>query len=75
MNSTIYETLSWAKQRWCNVNGITPDATGVQPKYLKEAYFAGVNLSPNDASKYGYIVPLVCIYEIDWATYHSDVGH
>jgi dolichyl-diphosphooligosaccharide--protein glycosyltransferase len=75
MNSTIYETLSWAKQRWCNVNGITPDATGVQPKYLKEAYFAGVNLSPNAASKYGYIVPLVCIYEIDWATYHHDVGH
>ncbi len=74
-NSTIYETLSWAKQRWCDVNGLTPDESGVQPKYLKEAYFAGVNLSPNDASKYGYIVPLICIYEIDWATYHHDVGH
>jgi dolichyl-diphosphooligosaccharide--protein glycosyltransferase len=75
MNSTIYKMMSWAKQRWCDTFGITPDATGVQPTYFKEAYFAGVNLSPNDAGKYNYIVPLVCIYEIDWPTYRHDLGY
>jgi dolichyl-diphosphooligosaccharide--protein glycosyltransferase len=74
-NSTIYKMMSWAKQRWCDTFGITPDETGVQPTYFKEAYFAGVNLDPNDAGKYGGIVPLVCIYEIDWPKYRHDMGY
>jgi hypothetical protein len=75
MNSTIYKMLSWAKQRWCNTFGITPDETGVQPTYFKEAYFAGVNLNPNDAGKYGGIIPIVAIYEIDWTKYRQDFGY
>jgi dolichyl-diphosphooligosaccharide--protein glycosyltransferase len=77
MNTTIYKLMSWAKQRWCDTNGITPDATGVQPTYFKEVYFAGVNLSPDTAaSEYGAaIVPLVCLYKIDWDKYRQDTGY
>jgi dolichyl-diphosphooligosaccharide--protein glycosyltransferase len=73
-NTTIYKLMSWAKQRWCDTNSVTPDESGVQPTYFKEAYFAGETLSPNDAGKYGYIIPIVAIYEIDWAKYHSSQG-
>jgi dolichyl-diphosphooligosaccharide--protein glycosyltransferase len=73
-NTTIYKMMSWAKQRWCDDSSITPDGPGVEPTYFKEAYFAGVNLAPSDAGKYGGIVPLVCIYEIDWAKYHQYLG-
>ncbi len=77
-NSTIYELMSWGKQRWCNVRGeqgesVSPDEAGVEPQYFKEAYFAGLDLSTTDASnKYGGLVPLVCLYEIDWQKYYSD---
>jgi dolichyl-diphosphooligosaccharide--protein glycosyltransferase len=71
-NSTIYKLMSWGKYRWCSANGVTPDEAGIQPTYFKEAYFAGLNLSPNDAyTKYGNIIPLICIYEIDYTTYHN----
>jgi dolichyl-diphosphooligosaccharide--protein glycosyltransferase len=71
-NSTIYKLMSWGKQRWCDQNSASIDEYGVQPEYFKEAYFAGVTLSPTDASnKYGRLVPLVCLYEIDWQKYYS----
>ena len=71
-NSTIHKLMSWGKQRWCDENDATPDESGIQPQYFKEAYFAGLTLSPNSAySKYGSLVPLVCLYEIDWSTYYS----
>ncbi len=73
-NSTIYKLMSWGKQRWCEETGfIIPDESATQPEYFKEAYFAGLALSPYDASnKYRGIVPLVCLYEIDWQQYYSD---
>jgi dolichyl-diphosphooligosaccharide--protein glycosyltransferase len=70
-NSTIYKLMSWAKQRWCDVSGlgyIYPDEAGVQPEYFKEAYFAGLDASP---SKYGGLIPLVALYEIDWQKYYN----
>ncbi len=71
-SSTIYELMSWGKQRWCDQNGVTPDEEAFEPEYFKEAYFAGVDLSPSEAgTKYGGIVPLVCLYEIDWQKYYS----
>jgi dolichyl-diphosphooligosaccharide--protein glycosyltransferase len=73
MNSTIYKLMSWAKQRWCDTYSISPDVAGVQPTYFKEAFFSGLSLSPNDMqNKYGNIVPLVSLYEIDWQQYYSD---
>jgi len=66
-NSTIYKLMSWAKQRWCEQNGVSPDEMGVQPQYFKEEYFAGLSLSADQvASKYGGIVPLVCLYSIEY---------
>jgi len=71
-SSTIYKLMSWGKQRWCDQNGASPDEAGIQPEYFKEAYFAGVDLSPSDAGrKYGGLVPLVLLYEIDWQKYYS----
>jgi hypothetical protein len=70
-NSTIYKLLSWAKQRWTDVSGggyIYPDEAGVQPEYFTEAYFAGLDVSP---AKYGGIIPLVALYEIDWQKYYN----
>jgi dolichyl-diphosphooligosaccharide--protein glycosyltransferase len=74
-NATIYKLMSWAKQRWCDVSGmsyVTPDEAGVQPTYFKEAYFAGEELSFTDAYQiYGRLVPMVCLYEIDWPAYYN----
>jgi dolichyl-diphosphooligosaccharide--protein glycosyltransferase len=72
-NSTIYKLMWYAKHQWITnwLSGSDPDA-GEAPTYFKQAYFAGVDLSPDDArSYYGGLVPLVCLYEIDWATYDS----
>jgi len=75
-NTTIYKLMSWAKQRWADVSGvqsgITADEAGVQPTYFKEAFFAGENLSAIDASaKYGGLIPIVALYEIDWQKYYN----
>jgi asparagine N-glycosylation enzyme membrane subunit Stt3 len=75
-NSTIYKLMSYAKQRWVDVSGVlagvTADETAEQPEYFKEAYFAGENLNPIDASnKYGGLIPLVALYEIDWQKYYN----
>jgi len=72
-NSTIYKLMSWGEQRWCNQNGASPIELGVQPVYFKEAFFSGLDLDPTSAANnYGSIVPLVCIYEIDWQKYYAD---
>jgi dolichyl-diphosphooligosaccharide--protein glycosyltransferase len=78
-NSTIYKLMSWAKQRWADVSGapagVQADEPGVQPEYFKELYFAGENLSLVDASsKYSGLIPIVALYEIDWAKYYSATG-
>jgi dolichyl-diphosphooligosaccharide--protein glycosyltransferase len=70
-NSTIYKLMSWAKQRWTDTEGggyIYPDEAGVQPEYFTEAYFAGLDCT---ATKYGGIIPLVALYEIDWQKYYN----
>jgi asparagine N-glycosylation enzyme membrane subunit Stt3 len=73
-NSTIYKLMSHAKNLWCIKNGVTdPDEANVQhPVYFKEAYIAGLDLSPNDSLKYNGLVPLVCLYEINWQKYYTD---
>jgi dolichyl-diphosphooligosaccharide--protein glycosyltransferase len=72
-NSTIYKLMSWGEQRWCGQNSATAADVGVQPTYFKEAFFSGLDLTTaNAGSNYGGIVPLVCLYEIDWAKYYAD---
>jgi hypothetical protein len=73
MNSTIYKLMAWGKHRWCQDNGVVDPEEAewsknglsvgqIEPKYFKEAYFAGVDAGDN----YGGIVPLVCLYKIDY---------
>ena len=50
---------------------ITPDQTGTPPTYFKQAHFAGINTSP---TQYGGLIPIVAIYEIDWASYNAAMG-
>jgi dolichyl-diphosphooligosaccharide--protein glycosyltransferase len=74
-NSTVYELMSYGKQRWCDVNGVTnPDAAAVgTPKYFVEEFFSGETLSQSESSsKYGGLVPLVALYKIDWQQYYKD---
>ena len=78
-NSTIYKLMSYAKQQWADVSGapagVSADVPGVQPAYFKEAYFSGEDLNPIDAStKYGGLIPIVALYEIDWAAYYNATG-
>ena len=78
-NSTVYKLLSWAKQRWVEVGGeesaVQADEAGVEPTFFKEAYFAGENLTAIEASvKYGGLIPIVALYEIDWESYYNATG-
>ncbi len=76
-SATIYKLMSWGKQSWCNASGmgyITPDETIPEPTYFKKAFFAGEDRSFADAYQVGsqsWVVPLVCLYEIDWAAYYN----
>jgi dolichyl-diphosphooligosaccharide--protein glycosyltransferase len=74
-NTTIYKLMSWGKNRWCEVNVVQdPDYLNVtQPVYFVEEFFSGLNLSQDaSSSKYGGLVPLVCLYRIDWQKYYND---
>ncbi len=78
-SSTVYKLLSYAKQRWADVSGpdynVVTDEVGVEPTYFKEAFFAGEELNPIDASaKYGGLIPVVALYEIDWDSYYNTPG-
>lgn len=73
MNSTIYKLMSYTKNRWCLEHNVVnpdadPNAYNVRvPMYFEEAYFAGLELTPSDAnSKYGSLIPLVCLYKINY---------
>ena len=75
VNTTVYKLMSWGKDAWCAVNGVTdPDYENVtQPIYFAEEFFSGLNLTPDESqAKYGQLVPLVCLYKIDWQTYYND---
>jgi dolichyl-diphosphooligosaccharide--protein glycosyltransferase len=78
MNSTIYKLMSLGKHRWTSINQVlNPDQdawsrngltlTDIEPKYFKDVYIAGL-----ESEGYGGIIPLVCLYEIDWQKYNSD---
>jgi len=74
-NSTIYKLMSYGKHRWIEVQGegISDPDSWIQPTYFKEAFFSGLDLTRTDAgNKYGGLVPLVCIYEVDWTKYYDD---
>jgi dolichyl-diphosphooligosaccharide--protein glycosyltransferase len=73
-NSTVYKLMSYGRIVWADVNGVTPtDTTYAQPEYFTEEFFSGETLSQTDSqNKYGGLVPLVCLYKIDWQKYNQD---
>ena len=79
LNCTVEELLNYAEVQYSNTitqatNNqitVTPDMTTTQPTYFKEAFFAGLNVSP---TQYGGLVPVVAIYSIDWAAYDAANG-
>jgi len=72
--TTVYTLMGWGKNQWCSDKVTDPDAGNVTtPKYFKEAYFSGKALTQDDSkNKYGSIVPLVCLYKIDYDAYDKD---
>jgi dolichyl-diphosphooligosaccharide--protein glycosyltransferase len=66
MNSTVYKLMSYGKQRWCDTNSVSNTDTSVQPVYFEEAYFAGLSVSADDAKNYGNLVPLICLYKVNY---------
>ncbi|MFW6110441.1 MAG: STT3 domain-containing protein [Thermoproteota archaeon] len=81
MNSTIYKLMAWGQHSWSTKNRVANiqqrdwmaynlTSQDIKPTYFKEAYFAGLNLSPQQS--YGGLIPLVCLYEIDWESYNAD---
>lgn len=82
MESTVYKLMAWGKNLWSQThvaydteelywtdNDLTP--ADIKPKYFEEAFFAGLDLSP-EAAYGGRIVPLICLYKIDWQQYDLD---
>jgi hypothetical protein len=80
--------MSYAKHQWIvtttpSLAESDSDYVGA-PIYFKEAFFAGKTLSADvSLSNYGAIgytsdktavgiIPLVCLYEIDWQKYNSE---
>ncbi len=76
LNSTVFELMNYAEVRYANTMtalgvNVSPDQTTTQPTYFKEAYFAGLQTSPG---QYGGLIPIIAIYQIDWATYDAAHG-
>jgi len=82
LNCTVYKLMAWGKNVWCTVNGVAdPDQANVTasmgstngPIYFQEEFFSGLTLTPSEAqSEYGGIVPLVCLYKINWPLYYQN---
>ncbi|NWF87195.1 glycosyltransferase family 39 protein [Candidatus Bathyarchaeota archaeon] len=65
-NTTIYKLMVYARNRWIETHkGGSPPQ---EPEYFKEAFIAGLSLKPEEAGKYGNIIPLVALYKIQYPT-------
>jgi len=76
LNCTVFELMNYAEVHYANTMtslgiNVSPDQTTTQPTYFKYAYFAGEQTSP---TQYGGLVPIIAIYEIDWAAYDAAHG-
>jgi dolichyl-diphosphooligosaccharide--protein glycosyltransferase len=61
-NSTIYKLMNYGRERWLQTQKGSLSPT-TELLYFTEAYIAGLD---NDGSKYGGVVPLVCLYKITY---------
>jgi hypothetical protein len=71
-NSTIYKLMSYAEQKWASANGFTTVEAKATPSLFTEAYIAGSEITYNQAAQqYGTLVPLVCLFKIDYDAYNN----
>jgi hypothetical protein len=72
LNSTIYKLMSYAEQQYASAYGLTNNnQVADTPSYFTPVYLAGLELTPTDSAKYGLLVPLVCLYQIDYDAYNA----
>jgi dolichyl-diphosphooligosaccharide--protein glycosyltransferase len=77
LNCTVEKLMNYAEVIYATAiteqgtYSITPDITITPPTYFRMAYFAGLNTAP---AQYGGLVPIIAIYEIDWAAYNAATG-
>ncbi|MEM3789439.1 MAG: hypothetical protein QXN95_06210, partial [Candidatus Bathyarchaeia archaeon] len=66
-NATIYKLMRYAVESWKQRHG--KGGSTVELLYFTPEYIAGLD---NDGSNYGGVVPLVCLYKINWEKYYSE---
>ncbi|MCW4006932.1 MAG: hypothetical protein NWF04_10145 [Candidatus Bathyarchaeota archaeon] len=72
LNSTIYKLMSYAESQWAEEYGVTTAETVSIPEYFTPTYISGLEITPEEAyQQYGWLIPLVCLYHIDWDAYYA----
>jgi dolichyl-diphosphooligosaccharide--protein glycosyltransferase len=66
-NATIYKLMRYAVESWKQKHG--KDGSTIELIYFTPEFIAGLD---NDGSKYGGVVPLVCLYKINWDKYYIE---
>ncbi|MEM2387193.1 MAG: STT3 domain-containing protein, partial [Candidatus Bathyarchaeia archaeon] len=66
-NTTIYKLMRYAVESWKQKHG--KGGSTIELLYFTPEYIAGLD---NDGRKYGGVVPLVCLYKINWEKYYSE---
>ncbi len=66
-NATIYKLMRYAVESWKQKHG--KSSSTIKLLYFTPEYIAGLD---DDGSKYGGVVPLVCLYKINWEKYYSE---
>ena len=66
-NATIYKLMRYAVESWKQKHG--KGGSAIELIYFTPEFIAGLD---NDGSKYGGVVPLVCLYKINWDKYYSE---
>ncbi|MEM1551425.1 MAG: STT3 domain-containing protein [Candidatus Bathyarchaeia archaeon] len=66
-NTTIYKLMRYAVESWKQKHG--KGGSTFELLYFTPEYIAGLD---NDGSKYGGVVPLVCLYKINWEKFYSE---
>jgi dolichyl-diphosphooligosaccharide--protein glycosyltransferase len=71
-NSTIYKIMSNAEKQWADKYGFTPSESTSALEYFTPVYIAGLEVDATTAAQqYSTLVPLVCLYKINWDAYYN----
>jgi dolichyl-diphosphooligosaccharide--protein glycosyltransferase len=72
LNATIYKLMSNAEKQWADKYGFTATESTSDLSYFTPVYIAGLEVDYTTAAQqYGTLVPLVCLYKINWDAYYA----